>query len=950
MRKKILFFLLNFSFLVHSFSKPVDVNTAKIVGNNFMKTQLNSNTFGKNSSLELVYTSVSISKGITEKTSANYFFVFNINQNNGFIIVSADDVVLPILAYSDEKGFEPNNIPEHVESWLEGYSSQIGFVIDNNLLATPEISKQWADLYAGTIGLQKLNKKGAGEYLVKTKWNQWPYYNDLCPLYDPTEKKSTPTGCVATAMAQVMKFWNYPSKGTGSHSYTHGVYGKQSANFGATTYNWFIMPHEVTSPDKEAATLMYHCGVSVDMNYHVNGSGAYVYYGGTGSPPCAETALKTYFGYKSTMKGVIRKNYTEAQWFSLVKLEFDAGRPIIYTGEGTGAHAFIGDGYDNNSYLHFNWGWGGYYDGFFSINSLNPGSAKYTDKQDALIGIEPSTPKKYNPVITLNLKANKSKINYREGFSVTTNIANKGNYDMCGTYCVAIFDRNHKFIEYADSFQEFNCLTPNATYKNNLTFNFKGSDSLISGVFNLEMYFKPFGGIWQRVDASNNSISDEFAFEVLHPNYLYVYSEIKINRSELMQEEPVIVTLNLLNKERVTFRGQYRASLLNLDSSLQEIIDTFFETKGLVYNNSYPTPYLKFASSEIMSNPGKYLLAIQFKADSAKNWELAGSRYFKNIFEITVVPQPYKPDKYEINNTFDNSYALPVVFKNDTAEVKTTGSNLNKKSDLDYYKIVLPSGFNYLISARLQDAKSSDNEETYTTDAFFNIITSGGLWSDTYDSIIPNYIQVKGGATYYFFVSPDNKEGYGTYLLDIKITRIPLSAKDIIGFSVNEIIGTPFIDASSSTVIATINESVDLTSLTPNISISSFASINPGSGVAKDFTKPVKYTVTASDKSTKIWTVTLSKQSAFIGNRTSDLIKVYPNPSHDFIEIELSNVKLETELIQIKDMQGKTIPFLISRQNNTNYVLDIQGLNEGVYIIQLTTGQGIINKKIVITK
>jgi hypothetical protein len=316
---------------------------------------------------------------------------------------------------------------------------------------------------------------------------------------------------------------------------------------------------------------------------------------------------------------------------------------------------------------------------------------------------------------------------------------------------MAIFDVNHKFMAFVDSFQEFNCLAVNATYKNNLTFYFKGSDSLTTGKYNIEMYFKPFGGYWQRVLASSQSIADVGPIEVVHPNYIYLNSEIKLNRSELMQEEPVTVSLNLLNKERKTFFGQYRVCLLNLDSTLKESIDTLYETKGLLYNNSYPSPYMSFKSSEIVADSGKYLLAIQFKADSTNDWVLAGSKYFKSLFQVNVLPQPYKPDKYEVNNTYETSYSLPVIFKNDTAEVKTTGSNLHKKTDLDYYKIVLPPGYQYLINARLQDIKSCNNGEIYAANALFYTFTSSGIWSEAYDSMMTSSFEMKGGSFNFYF-------------------------------------------------------------------------------------------------------------------------------------------------------------------------------------------------------
>jgi hypothetical protein len=194
-------------------------------------------------------------------------------------------------------------------------------------------------------------------------------------------------------MAQVMKYWNYPQTGVGFHSYKHSQYGTLSANFALTTYDWKSMPNDVTSSNKAVATLMYHCGVGIEMIYGVNGSGAYMISASSANKYCAEYALKVFFGYKSSLKGVSRSSYSDTQWVRMIKTELDAKRPILYDGfsnqPGQSGHCFIIDGYDNNSYFHLNWGWGGYNDGYYNINSLNPGMLNFDFSQAAIFGIEP---------------------------------------------------------------------------------------------------------------------------------------------------------------------------------------------------------------------------------------------------------------------------------------------------------------------------------------------------------------------------------------------------------------------------------------------------------------------------------------------------------------------------------------------------------------------------------
>ena len=255
--------------------------------------------------------------------------------------------------------------------------------------------------------------------MLTTTWNQAPYYNDLCP-YDYEEDARSVTGCAATAMAQLMKYWNWPTQGYGSHSYipaNHPEYGTLSADFGNTIYDWDNMPNALTPESSSAeinavATLMYHCGVSMEMNYSPHGSGAYAisYYGQL--EYSAENALRDFFGYSPSLNGQCRSYryldgddtptyevYPYDEWMSMLIDDLDANRPIYYGGQGPdGGHGFIFDGYDNNEFFHVNWGWAGYADGYFTIDALEPapggiggGSYQFNYDQTAIFGVEPAS-------------------------------------------------------------------------------------------------------------------------------------------------------------------------------------------------------------------------------------------------------------------------------------------------------------------------------------------------------------------------------------------------------------------------------------------------------------------------------------------------------------------------------------------------------------------------------
>ena len=339
---------------------------------------------------------------LTKTAGFQNLYIFN--GNPGFVVMSADDRVQPILGYSLTNAFVAEGMPENIRGWLQGYNDEIQYAVDNRISTDAETTQLWKDLIEGNSKAAKATP--VVDNLLSTTWDQDPRYNNLCP-YSSYYSQLTVTGCVATAMAQIMKYWNYPPRGIGSHSYIHEEYtdangyhqgfGELSADFGATTYDWANMPNAL-SPSSSAdqieavATLMYHCGVSVDMDYGVASIGG----SGTATSFVA-TALQTYFNYQScTFK---YKADNEANWVNMLKTELNADRPLQYSGRGTGGgHSFVCCGYDSDDKFYFNWGWSGNNDGFYALNNLVPGSGgsgggsySFTDNQGAIFGIHPST-------------------------------------------------------------------------------------------------------------------------------------------------------------------------------------------------------------------------------------------------------------------------------------------------------------------------------------------------------------------------------------------------------------------------------------------------------------------------------------------------------------------------------------------------------------------------------
>jgi len=302
-------------------------------------------------------------------------FILNDTLNNNFTIVAADERVWPIIGYSLEGRYNEKDPPPAFVEWLETKKREIEYVKLNNIKPESIVSQQWEYLSSpNTKSAQALTDVVP---LLKTSWNQGCYFNTQCPFDGNGSCSHVQTGCVATSMAQIMKYWSYPTKGTGSKSYTHPTYGNIAADFGSTTYLWSQMPENVTSQNDAISTLMFHCGVSVNMDYGPVVSNA-------GDPL---DAFINYFNYSSEAEFVLMNSYTASEWAALLKAELDLKHPVWYRGNKLDAgHAWVCDGYQNSDYFHFNWGWGGSQDGYFYLDNMN-----YKTDQGAIIKIFPTS-------------------------------------------------------------------------------------------------------------------------------------------------------------------------------------------------------------------------------------------------------------------------------------------------------------------------------------------------------------------------------------------------------------------------------------------------------------------------------------------------------------------------------------------------------------------------------
>lgn len=380
-------------------ANPVDMATAREVGAKF----LNGNTSLRISSAD----NLQFVKAYCMDDGTPAFYVFNTTK--GYVLVSADDCAHPILGYSETTPFDVNDVPDQMEYYLQGFVEQIQFGVTHRLVDAA-IAHEW-DLVKASGQIKDVKGANAVTPLVTAQWGQRCYYNNMCPA-DASATNScghTLVGCVAVAMGQIMHYWGYPTTGYGSHTYTPlddntyqpSGYPDQTANFGATTYQWNNMPDALyesssTTQINAVATLLWHCGVSVEMMYGVTGSGAY-----SSDVPYA---LQDYFLYASDMQFVEMQYYSDTQWLNLIKGSLNLGRPVYYCGsdtEGLGGHAFVCDGYNNNDFLHFNWGWYGNWDDYYAVGALNASIYQFNNNNRAIINIHPQLPS-YQVTISSN--------------------------------------------------------------------------------------------------------------------------------------------------------------------------------------------------------------------------------------------------------------------------------------------------------------------------------------------------------------------------------------------------------------------------------------------------------------------------------------------------------------------------------------------------------------------
>jgi len=431
-----------------------------------------------------------------------FYYVFDVGDA-GFVIVSGDDVITPVLGFSENGGYDENNLPPNFISWMDNLKDEISYVITQNLPQNKKVKQEWDTYLNGEASHNDdaPSVKNAVLPLIMTTWNQAAPYWNLCPMRNGMRSL---TGCGATVMAQIMKFHRYPTRGSGkSEAYSTRTYrlAVPAVDF-EVNYDWDNMldsySESYTSQQADAvATLMYHCGVSLNTDYSPN-----VSYSKTEDMP---VALTTCFGYDKSIQTKYRMYYNNDAWEAMVRAQLDDGLPVIYRGGREDGHVFVCDGYDDDNLFHFNWGWGGYADGWFMTTALNTDNGRFNTDQAIIVNIKPDENGEaaYDMVLFSTFLTSSAAVPHETPFTVSARVWNIGQATFPGSSLgVALVNSDGQIVEIIGSTLIESLENSSVTFLTNITCNIPNSVS--EGQYKLKAVIRHTNGNWEIINASKD--------------------------------------------------------------------------------------------------------------------------------------------------------------------------------------------------------------------------------------------------------------------------------------------------------------------------------------------------------------------------------------------------------------------------------------------------------------
>ncbi len=659
MKKIVSLLLLLLSFGLQLIAGPVDAKRAKAFAEQFV--QVNDEDFRA---------------ATVKEAQAPAYYIFNDKTGKGFVLVSGEDRLPLLMAYADEGQIDAKKLPIQLKALLERYSEQVKALRqtkDKDNLRSQDFYIHKAQIIV--------------KPLTQSKWDQAEPFNNDAPKMSDGQKAMT--GCVATAMAQIMYYHKWPKQGQGSHAYTPIIYGKKlSVNFSKSNYKWEDMrdryPIRYTqnqwtgvttkergyldSEAKAIAKLMFDLGVAVDMNFNTGangGSSAITYY--------AAKSMTKYFKYNA--KYIARINCKGSQFIDKMKSELDSSRPFILSGaKDMSGHAWVVDGYDENDYMHCNWGWSGIANGFYSINMLVPvekgigaGFGKYNDAQDIIIAKPNKNGKQEVEPASLSCQQN-GRLAWNESSMLKTQdlslkLTNPGNngstQNFTGQLGVGVFDKNDNLIKKTIWVQDVNLPEFYAYPSVSLFLNLK---NLSAGTYSLRPISKYLNKEWIVfkdaneivIEISGNivrKVSDsyELAFQHSLPPREEAqaynkgkgscYLRIKNKSCQIIKEAKLYMYLSNKDKKHKLFLDDVRFySLEDRSYKMTYDLSTLRNLKAGTYDVSFEIKYER--QSYPIKNPfGKYSITILDQNDLAvltcKSMEVNKGDYPLESYHLT---------------------------------------------------------------------------------------------------------------------------------------------------------------------------------------------------------------------------------------------------------------------------------------------------------------------------
>lgn len=674
------------------------------------------------SQIRLAYTCAPKQKSITIENDACYY-VYNVGQQNGFVIVSGDDRAKEILGYTDNGSFDINRIPDNLKYWLSCYEKEI------------ELLKKQPDLnLSTTITLPLRVESGTSlevqPLLGNIKWNQHEPYNLNCPLVNTESgQERCIIGCVATAMAQIMRYHRWPEKGSGSNSYTTKTLGiALSEDFSNIYYDWDNMSETYNSlssvnQNNAVAKLMYHCGVSVNMDYNPDGSGSNNAY--------AAQAFIGHFDYDSNIQVVSRSYYTEYEWIDLLKTELNASRPVFYRGsiEDLTGHAFVCDGYDSNNLFHINWGWGGEGNGYYEISALNPKTPAITTllegfniEQGAIIGIQKPTGhiNEIQPEvlhILTPITTPETEVERNSPFTINVKeIISEDIFDFNGEIALGLYNGNNELVQVIGYHQ----ITGLGNLGEVIDIDFVSKtipESISAGDYKLYCIHKSNDYTnWAKTRGKTGTpnfldinVSDT---KIRFTTPTYVYPQLVLNSTEvtghLYKNKTGRVSANVTNNG-----GDYNSALALYMVSVSDMTSAYVPCRELAVIGSGKTKTVNFLA-EITAEPGTYYLYTLY--DPLNNLEkasVATATPLSAPILIQVLPEP-QTDSLTLTEavSFPNVNAVDKNNTNITIKVKNNKGFFDRRIKAYVYPAEIGSPLALFGS---QDMLIDDEEEQTLT-------------------------------------------------------------------------------------------------------------------------------------------------------------------------------------------------------------------------------------------